>query len=161
MNTIDSSNVHSKSSNFCPITSHTNKWHFEPKSKIARSLAFGQETWKREEKDVITTSSGQEYRNLQIRSEFDNLVQMWKKATSHYSFLGQIITHPAYLRIIGMGEKALPLILDELRQRPNGNWFSALEAITGKDIGQEANSIDEAIQLWLEWGEQNKYLRIA
>ena len=161
MNTIDCSNVHSKSGNFCHTTPHINKWHFKPKSKIARSLAFGGETWKREEKDVITTALGQEYRDLQVKSEFDNLVQMWKKATSHYSFLGQIITHPAYLRIIGMGAKALPLILEELRQRPNGNWFSALEAITGKDVGQEANNIDEAIQLWLEWGEQNKYLRIA
>lgn len=157
MNITDYSSGHSKTSNFCHTTHHISKWHFKPKSKIARSLAFGEETWKRKERDVITTTTGQECRDLQIKTEFDNLVQMWKKATSHYSFLGQIITHTAYLRIIGMGEKALPLILEELRQKPNGNWFSALEAITGKDVGQEASSIDEAIQLWLEWGEQNKY----
>lgn len=48
--------------------------------------------------------------------------------------------HPAYQQIIGMGEKALPLILRDLRDRPTGHWFWALNAITGEEptLGESA-----------------------
>ena len=83
----------------------------------------------------------------QIKSEFANLVKVWKKATLHYSFLRQKIVHPAYLRIIGMGEKAIPFILQELKKRPSASWFPALEAISGNNAAQSAKNIDEAVQI--------------
>ena len=95
-----------------------------------------------------------------IKSEFENLVKIWKKATAHYSFIRQKIVHPAYLRIIGLGESAIPFILEELTKRPSSSWFPALEAISGKDVAHEAKSIDEAIQGWLNWGKQEQYLKI-
>ena len=88
------------------------------------------------------------------KSEFKNLVKVWKKATFHYSFMRQKIVHPAYLRIIGMGERAIPLILEELRTNPSASWFPALEAISGNDAAPQAESIDEAVQSWLDWGKQ-------
>jgi hypothetical protein len=93
------------------------------------------------------------------KSEFENLVKVWKKATQHYSFLRQKIVHPAYLRIVGMGEKAIPLILEELKKHPSASWFPALEAISGNDAAPAAKSIDEAIQSWLNWGKQQSYLK--
>ena len=96
----------------------------------------------------------------EIKSEFENLVQVWKKATQHYSFIRQKIVHPAYLRIVGMGEKAIPLILEELRERPSASWFPALEAISGNNAAQTAKNIDEAVQSWLNWGKQQSYLKV-
>jgi hypothetical protein len=97
---------------------------------------------------------------MQIKSEFENLVKAWKKTTVHYSFIRQKIVHPAYLRIIGMGEKAIPLILEELKERPSASWFPALEAISGNNAVQAAENIDEAVQSWLTWGKQKNYLRV-
>lgn len=94
------------------------------------------------------------------KSEFENLVKVWKKATHHYSFIRQKIVHPAYLRIIGMGEKVLPFILEELKERPSPGWFPALEAISGNDAAQAAKSIDEAVESWLNWGKQQSYLKV-
>ncbi len=96
----------------------------------------------------------------EIKPEFENLVKVWKKATHHYSFLRQKIVHPAYLRIIGMGEKVLPFILEELRKHPSPGWFPALEAISGNNAAQAAKSIDEAVQSWLSWGKQQSYLKV-
>lgn len=95
---------------------------------------------------------------INLQPEFAKLVEAWKKATHHYSFLRQKIVHPAYLRIVGMGEKAIPLILAELKERPSAGWFPALEAISGNDAAQTAKSIDEAVQSWLAWGRQCRYL---
>jgi len=96
----------------------------------------------------------------EIKPEFENLVKVWKKATHHYSFIRQKIVHPAYLRIIGMGEKVLPFILEELRERPSASWFPALEAISGNDAAQTAKSVDEAVQSWLSWGKRQSYLTV-
>jgi hypothetical protein len=41
-----------------------------------------------------------------------------------------IALQPAHQQIIGMGNEAIPLILDEL-QREEDHWFWALNAITG------------------------------
>jgi hypothetical protein len=92
--------------------------------------------------------------DMQIKSEFANLVKVWKKATLHYSFTRQKIVHPAYLRIVGMGEKAIPFILQELKKHPSASWFPALEAISGSNAAQSAKSIDEAVNSWLDWSKQ-------
>lgn len=109
---------------------------------------------KRETKTVSSETSAID----KTKQEFETLVKTWKKATSHFSYTTQRIIHPAHLRIIGMGEKALPLILQEMNNYPSGNWFTALEAISGFDAAKDAHNIREAIHLWLEWGKQNQYL---
>ena len=48
------------------------------------------------------------------RQRFDNLV-LWKSACGHDSFLTDLVIHPAYQQIIGMGELAVPLLLEEMR----------------------------------------------
>jgi hypothetical protein len=67
--------------------------------------------------------------------------------------------HPAYQRIIGMGEKAIPLILAELAERP-GHWFWALASITGEDpvAEQSRGKLREMASAWLAWGRQKGYI---
>ncbi len=64
-----------------------------------------------------------------------------------------------YLRIIGIGEPAIPLILREL-QRESGPWFVALRALTGEDtVGRDCPGDFRKIAFaWLEWGKSRGYI---
>ena len=60
-----------------------------------------------------------------------------------------------YQAIIGMGETALPFILDEMRQR-DGHWFWALRAITGENPvpPEHRGNVEAMTQDWLQWARQ-------
>src|SRR5437667_12484653 len=55
------------------------------------------------------------------RKEFTVLAEEWARATRHLSLVQKKIVHPAYFRIVGMGEAAVPLLLEALRDRPIGS----------------------------------------
>src|SRR5260370_34023296 len=76
---------------------------------------------------------------LIAKARFRELVRQWKEATVFLSSVHDMVGHPAYLQIIGMGKEALPLLVDELRREPD-HWFVALQAITG------TNPIPAAVQ---------------
>jgi|HubBroStandDraft_4_1064222.scaffolds.fasta_scaffold1008091_1 hypothetical protein len=67
-----------------------------------------------------------------LEPSFREHAERWKKETAHLSSITKMISHPSYLRIIGFGREGLPLILRELRERPD-HWLVALNAITGED----------------------------
>jgi hypothetical protein len=96
---------------------------------------------------------------LQLESEFRTLVSAWRDDTGPFSSVSQMVLHPAYLRIVGMGEKVLPLLFRELRDHPD-HWFAALCAITGQNPvpSDEAGSIDAMVERWLKWAVENGYL---
>jgi hypothetical protein len=89
--------------------------------------------------------------SIAVRRKFDALVQQWLLDTGDLSVLDKAFMHPAYLQIIGMGVPAIPLLLDELRNR-TGYWFLALRSITGYDPVQEGDNYDAAVERWLQWG---------
>ena len=66
--------------------------------------------------------------------------------------------HPAYQRIIGMGESAIPLLLEELDARPD-HWAWALRAITGVDPVPDASrgKLRPTADAWVKWGRDNGY----
>lgn len=86
-----------------------------------------------------------------IETEFRLLSQQWKQDTLYSSSLEEICFHPAYQTIMAMGEKALPLILRELRTQ-FGHWFYALNHIARKDVAKDAKDTEEARRRWIEWG---------
>jgi len=87
---------------------------------------------------------------------FQEQAERWRKETSHLSSVTKMITHPSYLRIIGLGREGLPLILKELRERPD-HWLVALNAITGEDHAPNGATFREAVAAWLKWGETAGY----
>jgi hypothetical protein len=87
---------------------------------------------------------------------FHEHVERWKNETGHLSSITKMITHPSYLRIIGLGREGLPLILRELRERPD-HWLVALNAITGEDPAPEGARFSEAVAAWIKWGEAKGY----
>ncbi len=54
--------------------------------------------------------------NSGVEDEFNQLVSEWKSGRPRGADVAQMIRHPAYERIVGMGERAIPLILKELER---------------------------------------------
>jgi hypothetical protein len=90
------------------------------------------------------------------RLEFKTLVQEWKRDTRFKSFLGDRVTHPSYLAIIGMGPDAVPLIIEDLRNTRE-HWLVALHAITRQDPAPSNATFGDAVDAWLAWGKEQGY----
>jgi hypothetical protein len=69
--------------------------------------------------------------------------------------------HPAYQQIIGMGEAAIPLILEELYNGDCADWFWALTAISSENpiTSEQAGDIKKMSEAWIEWGKLKGYLK--
>ncbi len=75
------------------------------------------------------------------------------------SSMSKKLAHPAYQKIIALGEPAIPLILRELRDRP-GFWFEALKAITRQSPvpPDERTDARQVRERWLNWGKEKRYI---
>ena len=87
------------------------------------------------------------------RLKFERLARRWRRETAAFSSTVDIAMHPSYQAIIGMGEVAVPLILDSLTRRPD-HWFWALEAITQDNPVPRRlrGNIEAMARAWLKWG---------
>jgi len=92
-----------------------------------------------------------------LEARFHSLVRQWKDATGPSSRVNDMVLHPAYLQIVGMGPAALPLLLREL-QRESDHWMPALFAITGEDAAKGQQTFAAAVDAWLDWGKSRGYL---
>ncbi len=95
-----------------------------------------------------------------LEAEFQELAKQWRHDTGHFSIVSQMIRHPAYQRIIEMGEPVIPIILKDLQAQPD-HWFPALAAISGESpqIPDEDRSRIRAItKIWIEWGKAKGYI---
>jgi hypothetical protein len=94
-----------------------------------------------------------------LEREFSLLAQQWRRDTMAMSSDKDIVLHPAYYQMIGMGRPALPLILRELKER-GGHWFLALRAITRENPvkPEDKGRIPNMTAAWLRWGEEHGYL---
>ncbi|HJT77778.1 MAG TPA: hypothetical protein VJ739_11305 [Gemmataceae bacterium] len=95
----------------------------------------------------------------ELRARFQRLAAEWKAKSRYLSNTAQMAMLKPYQQIIGMGMPALPLILEEMRREP-GQWFWALEAITGENPvpPEAAGEVRLMTDAWLEWGKQQGLL---
>lgn len=86
--------------------------------------------------------------------DFSALAATWKSETRSFSNVTKRAIHPAYQQIIGMGESAVPLILDDLARNGPNDWYWALTAITGDNPITEdmAGDMEAMTEAWLRWG---------
>ncbi|MBD2326242.1 hypothetical protein [Alkalinema sp. FACHB-956] len=94
----------------------------------------------------------------ELEAQFLELAEQWRQETGMFSVVSQIVIHPAYQRIIGMGQPVVPLLLRDLEQEPD-HWFWALQAITGENpVKQEhRGNLQQMAIDWLEWGKAYGY----
>ena len=95
----------------------------------------------------------------EVEHEFQRLTNQWKQETAPQSTISKISMHPAYQRIIAMGERAIPLILRDLQKKPH-HWFWALSAITNESpIPPESRgNMRDMAEAWIKWGKARRYI---
>ncbi|MBW4644076.1 MAG: hypothetical protein KME23_13990 [Goleter apudmare HA4340-LM2] len=59
---------------------------------------------------------------VEIETTFLELAAQWRRETGMLSNISKISMHPAYQRIIGLGQPVVPLIMKELEHEPD-HWF--------------------------------------
>jgi len=94
-----------------------------------------------------------------MRREFAALASRWHRETGMHSVQTRITSHPAYLRIIGIGEPAIPLIIQDLQER-GGSWYAALRAVTGASpVPEDARgNVPRMKDAWLRWAREHEYI---
>lgn len=95
--------------------------------------------------------------NLQddLKEHFQILAETLREECAHFSSMHAVAQHPAYRQIVGMGRRAIPLILKELEQRPS-HWFWALNEITRENpvLPEHRGVVAEMAQDWLAWAKE-------
>jgi len=93
-----------------------------------------------------------------IRQLFASLKAQWEKDMEGVSNFARIISHPAYLRIIGQGSPILPAILEDM-DAGGGPWFVALTAITGANPVKPRHRMNVSLMRrdWMQWGRAHGY----
>jgi hypothetical protein len=92
----------------------------------------------------------------QLQEIFTDLMNTWRRETWFISSIKKRVSHPAYVKIIGLGPAAIPFIIAELRKQPD-YWFWALEAITRQDPMPHAENMHQLKDAWLAWAESHGY----
>ena len=94
-----------------------------------------------------------------LEEKFARHAAKWHAETGFMSSVRDKALHRSYQRIIGMGQKAVPLILRDLRKSPD-HWFWALHAITGVDPvpPSDRGRIRRMTDAWLRWGRAQGFL---
>lgn len=97
-------------------------------------------------------------RNTDPQLVFEALASEWKEQVGGSSFVAEKTRHPAYHKIIEMGQVVVPFLLRELEQKPT-HWFEALKAITGENPVQpeQRGRTKQMAQAWLKWGREQGY----
>jgi hypothetical protein len=93
-----------------------------------------------------------------VEEQFRRLASEWRTETAYVSSTSDLVAHPAFQEIVGMGPAVIPLLLRELEHR-TGPWHRALRRITGADPVPPADrgNSDKAAEAWLRWGKEQGY----
>jgi len=92
---------------------------------------------------------------------FESLADRWRRETRHLSSVDDISMNLAYQSIIGMGDRAIPFILRDLRDKAEpDHWFWALVMITRENPVpvEEAGDMRQMKARWLDWGRKRGYI---
>jgi hypothetical protein len=95
-------------------------------------------------------------RTAKDRAKFLALATEWRSQHGAMSSISEMSMLPAYQKIIGMGEAAIPLILNELKAEGDepDQWFWALRAIAEANpvAPQDQGNFTNTSQAWIAWG---------
>lgn len=106
---------------------------------------------------IVRSTRGATIATAEDWHRFRLLADKWRKERGVTSSVAAMSMCPSYQRIIGMGLKAVPMILHELKNERDDpdHWFWALEMITGADpVPVDAyGDTGQMAKAWLSWAE--------
>ena len=87
---------------------------------------------------------------------FNDLLNSWEEETGVISSTTVIINNQYYQKIIQMGKKAIPFIIEELKENRNPDLMYALRVITGENPvpPESRGKVKEMISKWLELAKE-------
>jgi hypothetical protein len=139
---------------YCSPISLSNSIYERALKKKADNV-ISQEDWE------IIKEYKYEKKKLNSEEQFNLLATAWKIQTAHFSTIFHKVNNTNYLKIIGMGEKALPYILKDLQEAPD-HWFVALNAIAKPEINpvkeDDFGDMSQMSKSWIEWGKENNII---
>jgi hypothetical protein len=93
-----------------------------------------------------------------VEHRFRRLESIWEAETGFLSSTSEIIGHPAFREIVGMGNAVIPLMLHDLEVRPR-LWVWALAEITNENpvASEDAGNIAKMSNAWRRWGRETGY----
>jgi hypothetical protein len=93
--------------------------------------------------------------------QFQIFAAQWRKERSATSSITKMAACPAYHSIMGMGPKAVPLILRQLESEGDDpdHWFWALQRIAQVDPvnADDRGDMKRMAKAWINWGRQQGY----
>jgi hypothetical protein len=90
------------------------------------------------------------FNNEYNKLRFNSLLNNWYKETAFSSNLNSIINNKNFVQILSFGKKAIPLIIEEINNKPSYLVW-ALNIILNKKISKENITISEASRKWVNW----------
>lgn len=98
-------------------------------------------------------------KTLPVEETFSKLCNKWREDTEFLSSPYEIAMNDSYQQIIGLGEAAVPLILQDLAATYD-HWFWALKAITRQNpaSNNDAGDVRKIANAWIIWGKQEGYI---
>jgi len=94
-----------------------------------------------------------------IHEKFVELASQWTQDVEGMSSTVEMAKHPAYQKIISMGQAVIPFLLEDLRQNPL-YWLPALRQITQENpvLPEQRGKIKQMAEAWLNWGRRKGYI---
>lgn len=95
----------------------------------------------------------------QLEERFREQADKWERETRHLSSPTQMMMHPSYHAILGMGQEVVPLLVRDLQQNRR-SWFWALSYLTHENPinPKDAGKMDAMIKAWVGWGKEKGLL---
>ncbi len=97
----------------------------------------------------------------ELSEMFEKLLKEWDRDTAFQSSYNVIQEHPNNQKIIDLGNRAIPLLLEKIHKSPDMKCHIALRSITGVKLNvpkEHIGKTKEIARLWFEWGKEKGYL---
>jgi hypothetical protein len=92
--------------------------------------------------------------------EFQRHVAQWKTETAYQSMIEDMVLSESYQRIIGMGARAIPLIIWQIEIEGSNpdHWWWALRVLAQHDPvpAEHKGNVAEMAKRWVEWYRENQ-----
>lgn len=108
--------------------------------------------------DMAIIKIYEEFVDGDLKSTFESLKGKWIKEVGCQSSPSILYNNINYKKIISIGKKIIPILIEDLKS-PIGDWFQALQDITGVDPIKEDNRgyVAKMIEDWENW-YKNSYV---
>lgn len=127
-------------------------------TEIAVSTSFVR--YQNHKKPEVSTLSGryESHSREDYVSKFRRLVKRWRQEKAFMSSVDEVMALPSFLEITMMGKKIVPLIIEELENKPD-TLVCALPIITGENpVPEELQGKMSAIAAyWSTWASNKQW----